>query len=424
MYNIAISVYVFLMRVVACFHPKAKKMVRGHRETFRILEKKVDKKARYIWFHAASLGEFEQGRPLMEKLKEDRPEYKILLTFFSPSGYESAKNYVHADIVCYLPFDFQENAKRLIRLAQPEKAIFIKYEFWYNYLSELKKNNIPTYLVSGIFREKQVFFRSYGKQYAKVLENFTHFFLQNKTSEELLHSKGLYNTSITGDTRFDRVHKIFQRRKEVPLMDEFVAGGTNPVKILVGGSTWEKDEDILIPYFNTHPEVRLIIAPHEFNKERLRELMSKSERPAILYSQALKEGLGNAEFVIVDSFGLLSSIYRYADIAYIGGGFGKGIHNILEAAVYGIPVLFGPKHGKFKEADDLIREKGGISVIDLTDFEGRINDFFSYSELLNSYGKSAENYILNNLGATNKIYEKIFIYTNPNTSGSSSLSSD
>ena len=406
MYNIAISAYALIIRIASLFHPKARKMVRGHKETFRILEEKIDKKARYIWFHAASLGEFEQGRPLMEKLKAENPEYRILLTFFSPSGYESAKNYPFADIVCYLPFDFPKNAKELVRRIHPEKALFIKYEFWANYLSELKRNNIPVYLASGIFRENQIFFRPYGKRYGKVLKNFTYFFLQNKKSEELLHQKGLYNTAITGDTRFDRVYKIAGQRKEIPLMKEFTDSPVE-IKILVAGSTWEKDEDIVIPYFNSHPEIKLIIAPHEFSEERLQKILAKSKRPAKLYSQALKEGLENAELIIIDCFGLLSSLYRYADFAYIGGGFGKGIHNTLEAAVYGIPVLFGPNYNKFKEANDLIRLQGGISVSNAFEFTNRMNDFLSYSDLLNAYGKSAENYVINNLGATNKIYEII-----------------
>ena len=407
MYNVAIGIYAYLIRLAAFFHTKAGKMIKGHRDTFRILEEKIDKNERYIWFHAASLGEFEQGRPLMEMLKEKNPEYKILLTFFSPSGYESAKKYTFADIICYLPFDFRKNARRFISIVHPEKAIFIKYEFWYNYLSELKRNAIPVYLVSGIFRESQIFFRPYGKRYGKVLNNFEHFFLQNKESEDLLHKKGLYNTSITGDTRFDRVYRIAQQRKELPLFEEF-AVKKDGKKILVGGSTWEKDEEILIPYFNAHPEIKLILAPHEFNKERLEEIKKKSKRPVKLYSEIQKDGIENAEFIIVDCFGLLSSIYRFGNYAYVGGGFGKSIHNILEAVVYGIPVLFGPKHQKSKEASDLIRLQGGFCVHNATEFETRMNDFISYSELADTYGKSAGDYVVNNLGATHKIYEKVF----------------
>lgn len=406
MYTIAIGVYAFLMKAASIFHPKARKMIRGHKDTFRILDEKVEKDARYIWFHAASLGEFEQGRPLMEKLKEERPEYRILLTFFSPSGYESAKNYAYADIVCYLPFDFPEYAREFVRKVNPENAIFIKYEFWSNFLGELKRNDIPIYLISGIFRKNQIFFRPYGQRYAKVLENFTSFFLQNKASEELLHKKGLYNTNITGDTRFDRVYKIALQQKEIPRIDEFRP--TKGEKILVAGSTWEKDENILIPYFNSQPGLKLILAPHEFNEERLRKMLAKSERPAKLYSQVVKEGVGNAELIIIDCFGLLSSLYRFADLAYVGGGFGKGIHNILEAAVYGIPVLFGPEYRKFKEACDLIQKKGVFSIANASEFAARMNDFLSYSELCSEYGKSAKDYVENNLGATNKIYEKIF----------------
>jgi 3-deoxy-D-manno-octulosonic-acid transferase len=410
MYNIAIALYAYVVRLVSPFNKKAKKMLAGQKKTFRILEKEIDSKSRYIWFHAASLGEFEQGRPLIEKIKQERPEYKILLTFFSPSGYEIRKNYPGADVICYLPFDFPRNATRFLDLARPSIAIFIKYEFWMNYLNQLKQRDIPTYIISAIFRPNQIFFRWYGRSYRNVLRNFQWFFVQDAGSQALLQRMNLQNITVSGDTRFDRVYEIYQQRKCLPLIEKFLhADSISNDRILVAGSTWEKDEDILIPYFNQHPEIKLILAPHEIGDNRIKEIISRLNRPFALYSQANEQEIAQAGCLIVDCYGLLSSIYRYGDLAYIGGGFGAGIHNVLEAAVYGIPVLFGPKHQKFKEANELIACRGGFSITNEDEFSSRVNECFSYSDLLRENGKSAREYVENNLGATHKIYEKIFL---------------
>ena len=412
MYYIAIALYSLIVRLVAPFNKKAKKMLAGRKETFSVLKKQLDPNASYIWFHAASLGEFEQGRPLMEKIRQEKPDYKILLTFFSPSGYEVRKDYPGADIICYLPFDHCWNARKFLLLVKPIMAIFIKYEFWMNYLNQLKRMHIPTYIISAVFRPSQVFFRWYGYRYRKILNNYDWFFVQDQHSSELLKRFDHHNVSIAGDTRFDRVYEIFNQRKELPYIAKFL-NLTESGKDLafVAGSTWMKDEDILIPYFNQHPEIKLIIAPHEINEQRIEALEKRLARPVIRYSQCpqtSESALRNAGCMIIDCFGLLSSIYRYGDWAYVGGGFGKGIHNILEATVYGIPVLFGPRYRKFKEAKELIDCGGARTLKSEPEFSSLMNDFLSYSKLTQESGKSAKAYVIRNLGATLKIYEKLF----------------
>jgi len=409
MYYIAIFLYDLAVRLVAPFNKKAKKMLAGQKETFSILKKQLDPEASYIWFHAASLGEFEQGRPLIEKIRQEKPAYKILLTFFSPSGYEVRKNYPGADIICYLPFDHYWNARKFLRIAKPAMAIFIKYEFWMNYLKQLKRSNIPTFIISAVFRPTQIFFRWYAYRYRKVLNNYQWLFVQDRSSAELLERFNHHNVSITGDTRFDRVYEISGQKKELPLIEKFLnqtEKGKNLV--FVAGSTWINDEAILIPYFNRHPEIKLIIAPHEIGGQRIEALKNSLIRPAIQYSQADESNICDADCLIIDCFGLLSSIYRYGDLAYIGGGFGKGIHNILEAAVYGIPVLFGPRYHKFKEAKELIACRGATAVADEAEFSSCMNGFLSSNLLIQENGKNAREYVVNNLGATQKIYEKLF----------------
>jgi len=427
MYHIAIALYSLAVRLAAPFNKKAKKMLAGQRETFSVLKKQLNPNAPYIWFHAASLGEFEQGRPLIEKIRQEKPEYKILLTFFSPSGYEVRKNYPGADIVCYLPFDHYWNARKFLRIVKPAIAIFIKYEFWMNYLNQLKHLHIPTYIISAIFRPKQIFFRWYARPYREVLNNFDWFFVQDQQSLDLLGRFNHHNVSITGDTRFDRVFEIAEQRKELPVVEKFLnymEHGKDT--IFVAGSTWENDEAILIPYFNLHPGIKLIIAPHEISEQRIEMLQNSLTRPSIRYSQANENAVIEADCLIIDCFGLLSSIYRYGDLAYVGGGFGKGIHNVLEAAVYGIPVLFGPQYHKFKEAKELIACRGAFALTNGEDFSSRMNDFLSYSDLLRETGKNAKEYVTHNLGATQKIYEKLklFTYTNPHTLNNSGQSSD
>jgi len=408
MYDIVIAFYAFVVRIASLFNNKAKKMLAGQGKTFSVLEKSIDPQARYIWFHAASLGEFEQGRPLIEKIKEENLEYKILLTFFSPSGYEINKNYSGADIVCYLPFDFRTNAHKFLDLAKPEIAVFIKYEFWMNYLNQLKNRNIPTYIISAIFRPTQIFFRWYGYRYRDVLNDFSWFFVQDENSLKLLKRFNLHNITISGDTRFDRVYQISKQGKELPFVEKFSNQKEEKQFVLIAGSTWDKDEEILIPYFNQHPEIKLIIAPHETEKSRILELQNRLKRPSMLYSRANEKEMEKAGCLIIDCIGLLSSIYRYGAIAYIGGGFGAGIHNILEAAVYGIPVVFGPNYDKFKEAKELITIGGAFSISDEADFSTQMDNWLIAPENIQSAGEQAKNYVFDNLGATQKIYEKIF----------------
>ena len=406
MYSLAIHFYAFIIALISPFHKKARIMRLGQWKTNSILREKIDRNAKYIWFHASSLGEFEQGRPMMEKIKAEHPEYKILLTFFSPSGYEVRKNYNGVDVICYLPFDTPYRVKKFLNLANPSIAVFIKYEFWGNYLQELKHRNIPVYIISSIFRRDQLFFQWFGYPYRKMLYCFTHLFVQDDRSAALLKEFGITNVTVTGDTRFDRVLDVRNQARELSPVEHFVCeGGKEKRLTLVAGSSWPQDEEILIPYFNEHPEMKLIIAPHEIHREHLMYIESLLKRPSVrlsdvFHDQSLAEG---KDCLIVDSFGLLSSIDRYGTIAYIGGGFGAGIHNTLEAAVYGIPVLFGPKYHKFKEAKDLIKVGGGFSVSDKQSFCEKMDELLTYHEVLEAAGESAGQFVNGNAGATDKI---------------------
>lgn len=409
MYSLAIHLYAFIIALIAPFHRKARKMRMGQWKTNSILREKIDRNAKYIWFHAASLGEFEQGRPLMEKIKRDHPEYKVLLTFFSPSGYEVRKNYQGADVICYLPFDTPFRVKKFLNLAHPAIAVFIKYEFWGNYLSELKKRGIPTYIISAIFRPDQLFFQWFGKPYRKMLHCFTHLFVQDERSKQLLAEYGVHPVTVTGDTRFDRVLDIHKQARDIELVERFVTPkeGEQAPKVLVVGSSWPLDEEILIPYFHQHPEMKLIIAPHEIHKEHLEAIEASLKRPFVRLSDAKAADVADNDCLIIDCFGLLSSIYRYGQIAYVGGGFGVGIHNTLEAAVYGIPVLFGPKYHKFKEAKDLIQVGGGFSVASKEEFVAKMDELLTYDELLKASGNSAGQFVKGNAGATDSILKEM-----------------
>ncbi len=408
LYTLAIHLYALTVEILSLFHKKARMMRLGQWHTNGILRNKIDRNARYIWFHASSLGEFEQGRPMIEKIKADYPGYKVLLTFFSPSGYEVRKNYAEADVVCYLPFDTPYKVRKFLHLANPSIAIFIKYEFWANYLTELKKRNIPTYIISAIFRPEQPFFHWYGKAYRKVLHTFDHLFVQDQASCELLRSYGITQVAVTGDTRFDRVLDVRKMAKELPILEAFAKNPQGEKQtILIAGSSWPKDEEIFIPYFNEHPELKLIIAPHEINQDHLLDIHSLLKRPSIRLSEASEQTIAGKDCLIIDSFGLLSSIYRYGDIAYIGGGFGAGIHNTLEAAVYGIPVVFGPKYQKFKEAKELIAVGGGFPVSNGQEFTARLNDLLTYRELLSSAGEAAGGYVCQNIGSTTRILQEL-----------------
>ncbi len=401
MYSIGIYIYVLGILLAYPFNKKVRLMVKGHINTFRILHREVDKSARYVWFHAASLGEFEQGRPLMERFRREHPEYKILLTFFSPSGYEVRKNYAGADIICYLPFDTPGNVMSFMRLVRPEMAFFIKYEYWANFFQACHMLHIPIYMVSAIFRPSQSFFHWWGFPLRHVLRHVTHFFVQNMESQSLLKGIGYTNVTLTGDTRFDRVIDINRQAKNLPAVERFKNGSP----LLVAGSSWTPDEDIIIPYFNRHPEMKLVLAPHVIDEWHLREIEGKLQRSVLRLSQATTETITKADCLIVDCFGLLSSIYRYGEVAYVGGGFGVGIHNVPEAAVYGIPVLFGPNNKKFQEAQDLLRLGGCFEVHDASSFDGLMDRFSSDPTFLARCGQISGDYIRHNAGACDAIWQ-------------------
>lgn len=403
-YSLLISCYLVAVRVAALFNRKARLMVNGHKETFDILRRGILDGEQYIWFHAASLGEFEQGRPLIERIRKQFPQYRILLTFFSPSGYEVRKNYEGADVICYLPFDTPLNARRFIRVAHPVMAFFIKYEFWQNYMKALQSRQIPVYSVSSIFRPDQVFFRWYGGQYYKVLTRITHFFVQNEESKRLLATRGVYHVTVTGDTRFDRVIEIARQSKDLPLVKAF----KQECKVFVAGSSWEPDEELFIRYFNTRKDWKLIIAPHVVSESHLNSIMSRLERKAVRYTQATAENVEEADCLIVDCYGLLSSIYRYGEIAYVGGGFGVGIHNVLEAAVYNIPVLFGPNNKRFMEAQQLLQDGGAREVTDWDSFKAEMDKLLSDRALLYNAGKAAGNYVHSRAGTADLVIKAVF----------------
>ena len=391
--------------IASLFNKKVKKMWAGERQAVKILKEKVDPEARYIWFHAASLGEFEQGRPLIEHLRETHPEYKILLTFFSPSGYEVRKNYEGADIICYLPLDTIRNARRFLRAVKPVMAFFIKYEFWYNYLHILQHRGVPTYSVSSIFRPDQIFFQWYGRQYGRVLKCFTHFFVQNMESKALLAKLGITDVDVVGDTRFDRVLQIKEASKQLPIVEQFTA---HAQKVFVAGSSWLPDEEIFIKYFDIHKDWKLIIAPHVISDEHLSQIFELLKgRRVVRYTEATEENVKDAEVLIIDCFGLLSSIYHYGTVSYVGGGFGVGIHNVLEAAVWDIPVVFGPNNKHFQEAQGLMLVQGGFEIKDYQSFRDLMMRFETDAFFLQNAGENAGAFVKSRAGATAKVMENV-----------------
>lgn len=417
LYNIIMYIYQAGIAIYSHFNEKVKKMWIGERAAFGVLQKQVEPNVKYIWFHAASLGEFEQGRPLIEKIKKEYPNYKILLTFFSPSGYEVRKNYEQADIVTYLPIDTVANAQRFLRIVRPVMAFFIKYEFWYNYLHILRHRNIPVYSVSSIFRPNQIFFRPYGRQYAAVLKCFSHFFVQNDLSKSLLAKIGINNVTVVGDTRFDRVLQIKDNSKKLPLVDKFIGnqdvklanGVTNSLhRVFVAGSSWLPDEEIFIKYFNEHNDWKLIIAPHIIADTHLRQILQLLKgKKVVLYTEATETNVADADVLVINCFGLLSSIYHYGDVAYVGGGFGAGIHNVLEAAVWGIPVVFGPNNKRFAEAQGLLASGGGFEIDNYEKFALIMDRFCSDKVFLQNSGNAAGSFVKQLSGATNKVFSDI-----------------
>ena len=401
MYNIVIYIYLIGVAIASCFNKKVKKMWAGERQALKVLREKVDPNARYIWFHAASLGEFEQGRPLMEYLRKTHPEYKILLTFFSPSGYEVRKNYEGADIICYLPLDTIRNARRFLRAIKPVMAFFIKYEFWYNYLHILQHRGVPTYSVSSIFRPDQIFFQWYGKGYGRVLKCFTHFFVQNIESKNLLGKLDIHDVEVVGDTRFDRVLQIKEASKQLPIVEKFTE---NTSKVFIAGSSWLPDEEVFLKYFNLHKDWKLIVAPHVIGEDHLAQIFELLKgRRVIRYTEVTEENVKDAEVLIIDCFGLLSSIYHYGTISYVGGGFGVGIHNVLEAAVWDIPVIFGPNNKRFQEAQGLIMAGGGFEINDYQSFRDLMLRFETDEMFLQTSKKHAGEFVKGRAGATEKI---------------------
>ncbi len=421
MYNIIFYIFEFGVFIASFFNDKIKKMWRGERASFRYLRNHVDPTADYAWFHAASLGEFEQGRPIIEEYRKVYPHKKILLTFFSPSGYEVRKDYELADLVCYLPIDTPTNALRFLRTVRPSVAFFIKYEFWYNYMHILRHRGVPVYSVSSIFRPDQIFFRWYGKTYAHVLKCFTHFFVQNEQSRQLLADIGITNVDVTGDTRFDRVATIARQSKHIPIVETFVRNGAsayenenlncqlpqNSSRVFIAGSSWLPDEKIFLDYFNHHRDWKLVIAPHVIAESHLDMIMQLiPDRKVVRYTQISGAAdIIDAEVLIIDCFGLLSSIYKYGTVAYVGGGFGDGIHNLPEAAVWNLPVIFGPNNHKFQEAQELKSCGGGIEITNADDFARVMDQFTDDPAALQHASDAAGNYVRSQSGATERLLQ-------------------
>ena len=407
LYSIGMYVLVLGVLLASIVSKKARKLVKGIPHTFKILKAEIKPDDRVVWFHAASLGEFEQGRQLMQRLREEHPEYKILLTFFSPSGYEVRKNYQGADVICYLPFDTPGNVHSFLRLAHPEIALFNKYEFWMNYLTTAKKKGVKLYSVSSIFREKQYFFQWWGTM--RPLKQFDHLFVQNEESKRLLNEHGIDCVTVVGDTRLDRVIDIKDAAAPLPLVDQFVADSP----CFIAGSSWGPDEEIYIPYLAQQKDWKLIIAPHVISAVHLKsinKLLEENGLKAVAYTdlEAGKVSTTDERVMIVDCFGKLSSIYRYVKIALVGGGFGVGIHNVPEAAVYGIPVLFGPNNRKFKEAQDLKQCGGAFEYQDEQSFATIMDTFMNNPQAIDEAGEKAYKYINGNAGAASKCFEMIF----------------
>lgn len=401
LYNILIHIAWIILRIISLFNPKIKLFIKGRNESFHKLSS-IQKNDKVIWFHAASLGEFEQGRPIIEKINKLYPAYKIVVTFFSPSGYEIRKNYPNADVICYLPFDTKANVKRFVRELNPEFAVIIKYEFWPNLLNELQKKATPTILVSGIFREEQLFFKWYGIWMQKYLKTFQHLFVQNTKSKELLNKINLNNVTVSGDTRFDRVHEILQQQNSVDFINEF----KNNTYTLVAGSTWKEDEELLIHYINNHllTDEKIIIAPHNIKTESIKHFQRTIKANSVLFSEKEDKNLADYNVFIVDTIGLLTKIYSYADVAYVGGGLATGLHNILEPATFGIPVVFGGhKYDKFQEAKDLIALGGATAIKTETEFCSIFASLKNDNNLRNKMGAVNEKYIQQNVGATETI---------------------
>ena len=405
LYSLSIRFYVFGILVFSFFDRKARLWLAGRKGIFKKLSEAISTKDKIVWFHAASLGEFEQGRPVMETIRKNHPGFKILLTFFSPSGYEVRKNYQGADYIFYLPIDFKRNAERFIKIVNPHKVFFIKYEYWYHYLKELSNKKIPVYLISAIFRKNHLFFKWYGGWYRKMLLYFTHIFVQDDESLQLLNQFGLKHVSKSGDTRFDRVAEIARQTRQIEIAEKFC----NRQTVVICGSTWEKDEELLVKYINqTDSQLKFIVAPHEIHQSHLTKITGALNKPCIKYSEAKHVDVTEIQVLIIDNIGMLSSLYKYGQWAYIGGGFGVGIHNILEAATFNLPVVFGPNYGKFKEAVDLVHLRGAFCIAGYADLAGIFDSFLKDLDKRQKSGEIAGKYVTDNQGATLRIMKMVF----------------
>ena len=405
LYNISIVLYYIVVAFVSLWDKKAKQWIVGRKDIFKRMAEVISPEDKVVWIHAASLGEFEQGRPVIEKIREQQPEYKILVTFYSPSGYEIRKNYAGADYIFYLPIDTPGNAKKFLDVAHPEIAIIVKYEFWLNLLSELKHRGVRTYLISAIFRRNSIFFRSYGSIWRQALDSFEQMFVQNEESKELLHEIGFDNVVVAGDTRFDRVAEIARNVKKVPIVERFK--GDSP--LFVAGSTWGPDEEILQTLINDNPQIKFVVAPHEMENSRIERIIAQTKGGAVRYTLCSEESdFSKTQVLILDTIGILSSVYGYATWSYIGGGFGVGIHNTLEAATFGLPIAFGPNYQKFKEARDMVALGAATKVESAEDLSAWFAPLRDDKSALQRAGSAAKSYTQRNQGATSLIMKIVF----------------
>ena len=405
LYNLIIQIASFLLKIVAVFSPKIKLFVEGRKSVFEILESKINATDKTIWFHAASLGEYEQGLPVIERIKEKFPSHKIVLTFFSPSGYEVRKNNLVADVTVYLPLDTKKNALQFLSIVRPEMVFFIKYEYWPNYLTELRKLGIPTYLISGIFRKNQLFFKWYGGFYRTALNTFTYFFVQNESSKKLLLELGKTNVAVSGDTRFDRVASILEKDNSLDFIETF----KNDTLTIVAGSSWPKDENLLVDYINqTSEKIKFIIAPHNIKEEQIQELKNSISKRVVLFSEKSNKNLADFDVFIIDTIGILTKIYSYADIAYVGGGFGNpGVHNILEPATFGVPIVIGPNFSHFAEATALVNREGCIPISNKKELMDAFSNLIANDNIRHEKGHICNTFVQMNKGATDIIMKKI-----------------
>ena len=406
MYTLGIYLYIFLVRLAALFgHSKAKLKLAGHKRTLAVLEEKLKPGESYVWFHVASRAGFEQSRPMIERLRMTHPEYRVVLTFFSPSGYEVAKNYQQADVICYLPFDTRCNIRDFLDLLQPKMVFFVKCEFWLNFLTALKERSVPVYSISAVFSNKRSKFSVLGARLRLALHCFTHIFVQDEKSKEMLKTIGVYNVSVVGNTRFDRVVRILEQAHQLPLLEAFSEGN----KVFVAGASEKDDEAVFIPYFNRNRDWKLIVVPNKFDDERIKAIEKQYAGTCVRYTRATMENIHNADCIIVDCYGLLPVIYKYADLAYVGGGFGKGVHSVLEAAVYSVPLLIGPENNHSPEAQNLFECGGAVKAQDAYDFGLKVKALDGDKEYSASVGAAAGNYVMKNAGATARIFDELGI---------------